>query len=275
MVPIDPRDAADLSVWERWIAHAGYVSEGVLYLLIGASALLATLDTSRRPKGTQGVLIRLSLTAPGELLLAAVALGLASFVTWQLLIAIRDPEHRRDRDQRSRQIVRLGHLLNGGLHSVLVIEAMRVLSGFGGSAGGERTQKEWIARAFAIPLGRYAVGIVGIGISLFGLYQCYRAVTRDKDSRVDLPRTWLRPIMDAFGIFGLLSRGVMFAMIGVYLTRAAWWRHPQYARGLASTLGALRQQPYGEWALGTVAVGLMTYGLLQIIKEPYRRLVDS
>jgi hypothetical protein len=27
--------------------------------------------------------------------------------------------------------------------------------------------------------------------------------------------------------------------------------------------------------LGTVAVGLMTYGLLQIIKEPYRRLRDS
>jgi len=274
-VPIDPRDAADLHAWERWSAHAGYVSEGVLYLLIGTFALLSALDASRRPKGAQGVLIRLNLTVPGELLLAAVALGLASFVTWQLLIAIRDPEHRRDRDQRFRQIIRLGHLLNGGLHSVLVIEAVAILFRFGRSADGEQTQKEWIARAFGVPLGRYAVGMAGVGISLYGLYQCYRAVTRNKDSRVDLARTRLRPIMDAFGFFGLLSRGVMFAMIGVYLARAAWQRDPHYAVGLASALGTLRQQPYGEWALGTVAVGLMTYGLLQIIKEPYRRLRDS
>ena len=272
---IDPRDVAELSAWERWIAHAGYVSKGMLYLLIGTFALLATLDTSQRPKGSQGILMRLRLTAPGKLLLVAVALGLASFVTWQLLIAIRDPGHRHERGQRSRQIIRLGHLLSGALYSVLVIEAMRILFGFGGSVGGERTQKEWIARAFEMPLGRYAVGIVGIGISLYGLYQWYRAVTRNKDSRVDLTRTRLRPIMDAFGIFGLLSRGVLFAMIGAYLTRAAWRGHPQYAVGLASALGKLRQQPYGEWVLGTVAVGLMTYGLLQIIKEPYRRLCDS
>jgi len=271
----DPRDVTDLSAWERWVAHAGYLSEGVLYLLIGAFGLLATIDAARHPNGSHGVLISLSRTAPGDLLLAAVALGLASFVTWQLLIAIRDPEHRRDRDRRSRRIIRLGHLSSGALHSVLVIEAMRVLFGLGSSAGGERTQKEWIGRAFGLPLGRYVVGIVGIGISLYGLYQCYRAVTRDKDSRVDLTRTRLRSILDIFGLFGLLSRGVMFAVIGADLTRAAWRVHAQYAVGIAGALGTLRQQPYGGWVLGTVTTGLMSYGLWLIAKEPYRRLRDS
>jgi uncharacterized protein DUF1206 len=272
---VDPRDVTDLSAWERWVAHAGYLSEGLLYLLIGTFGLLAAIDASRHPNGTRGVMIKLSLTAPGELLLAVVALGLASFVTWQLLIAIRDPEHRRDRDQRSRRITRLGHLFSGALHSALVVEAMRILFGVGNTAGGERAQNEWIARAFALPLGRYVVGIVGIGISVYGLYQCYRAVTRDKDSRVDLTKTRLRPILDALGIFGLLSRGAMFAVIGVHLSRAAWRVHAQYAVGIAGALGTLRQQPYGEWVFGTVAAGLMCYGLWQIIKEPYRRLRDS
>jgi hypothetical protein len=271
----DPRDVSDLSAWERWIAHAGYVSEGLLYLLIGTFGLLAAIDASRRPNGTRGVLIRLSFTAPGESLLAVVALGLASFVTWQLLIAIRDPEHRRDRHQRSRRIIRLGHLFSGALHSFLVIEAMRILFGFGGAVHGERAQKEWIARAFGVPLGRYIVGIVGVGISLYGLYQCYRAVTREKDSRVDLTRTRLRPVMEVLGIFGLLSRGVMFTVIGVYLTRAAWGLRAQYAVGIAGALDTLRHQPYGDWALGTVAAGLMTYGAWQVLKEPYRRLRDS
>lgn len=272
---VDPRDVTDLSAWERWIAHAGYLSEGMLYLLIGAFGLLGTIHASRRQNGTQGVLISLSHTPPGDLLLALVALGLASFVTWQLLIAIRDPEHRRDRDQRSRRIVRVGHLLSGALHGFLVIEAMKILFGFGGTANGERTQKEWITRAFLLPLGRYIVGTVGIGISLYGLYQCYRAVTRKKDSRVDLTKARFRPILDALGLFGLLSRGAMFAVIGVHLTRAAWRVHAQYAVGMAGALGTLRQQPYGEWVLGTVTTGLMSYGLWQIAKEPYRRLRDS
>lgn len=271
----DPRDVTDLSPWERWIAHAGYVSEGLLYLLIGTFGLLATIDASRRPNGTRGVLISLSHSISGDLLLAAVALGLASFVTWQLLIAIRDPEHRRDSEQRSRRIIRFGHLWNGALHSVLVIEAMRILFGLGGTANGERAQKGWIARAFALPVGRYVVGIVGIGISLYGLYQCYRAVTRRKDSRVDLTRTRLRPMLDVLGAFGLLSRGVMFAVIGAHLTRAAWRVHAGYAVGFAGALGTLRQQPYGEWVLGVVTAGLMSYGLWQMVKEPYRRLRDS
>lgn len=272
---VDSRDGTELSAWERWVAHAGYVSEGALYLLIGTFGLLATVNASRRPDGTQGVLFRLSLTAPGELLLAAVAIGLASFVTWQLLIAIRDPEHRRDRDQHSRWMVRLGHLLNGALHAFIVAEATAILFGFGSTAGGEQSQKEWIARAFGLPVGRYVVAMVGLGISIYGLYQCYRAVTRQKDRRVDLKGTKLRPIFDVLGIFGLLSRGVMFALIGLYLIRAAWRLHPQYAIGVAGALGTLRRQPYGEWALGTVAVGLMSYGLWQIVKEPYRRLCDS
>lgn len=264
-----------LSAWERWIAHAGYLSEGLLYLLIGTFGLLATIDVSRRPNGTQGVLVKLSFSAPGELLLAVVALGLGSFVAWQLLIAIRDPEHRRDRNQRSRRLVRLGHLFSGALHSVLVIEAMRILFGLGGTESGERNQKEWIARAFGVPLGRYLVAIVGIGIAIYGLYQGYRAVTREKDSRIDLTRTALKPLIDVLGVFGLLSRGAMFALIGAYLIRAAWRRHAQYAVGVGGALSTLRQQPYGEWALGTVAAGLMTYGLWQIVKEPYRRLRDS
>jgi hypothetical protein len=251
------------------------LSEGLLYLLIGAFGLLATIDASRHPNGTRGVLITLSLTTPGTLLLVAVALGLASFVTWQLLIAVRDPEHRRDRNRGSRRLIRVGHLLSGVLHSALVIEAMRILFGVAGTASGERAQKEWIARAFGIPCGRYVVGAVGIGISLYGLYQCYRAVTRNKDSRVDLSRTRLRPILEALGIFGLLSRGVMFAVIGGHLTHAAWRVHAQYAVGIAGALGTLRQHSYGEWVLGTVTIGLMSYGLWQIAKEPYRRLRDS
>jgi len=244
-------------------------------VLIGSFGLLATVDSTRRPSGTGGVLVKLSLTSPGALLLAIVGLGLAAFVIWQLLIAIRDPEHRRDRDTRARRLIRMGHLFNGALYGVLVTQAMRILFGFGATAAGGPTQKEWIARALRVALGRYMVGAVGAGILLYGMFQFYRAVTRNRDRRVDLSRTRLRPILEVLGVFGLLSRGVMFALIGVYLALAAWRVQAQYAVGIAGALSTLRQQPYGQLLLGTVTAGLVSYGLWQIAKEPYRRLRDS
>lgn len=266
---------ANFSAWERWIAHAGYVGEGVLYLLIGTFALLATMGGARRAAGTQGILVRLSLSPAGELLLAAVALGLASFVAWQLLIAMRDPEHRHIPNERLRPFIRIGHLFSGTLNSVIVIEALRVLFGVAGNGDGEHVQKEWLERAFIMPLGRYVIGAVGIGITIYALYQGYRALTPRRDSTVDLTKTKLRPLLDALGIYGLLSRGVMFALIGAYLSRAAWRRHAQYPIGVAATLNSLKRQAYGEWLLGAVAAGLIAYGLWLIIKEPYRRLRNS
>jgi hypothetical protein len=246
----------------------------MLYLLIGTFALLATL-ASRHPDGAQGVLVRLSLSAPGELLLAVVALGLASFVAWQLLVAVRDPEHRADPPRRYRVLIRVEHLFSAALAGVIVIEATRIMFGFGAGTDAERSQKQWIARAFEAPLGRYVVGFTGAGIVIYALYQCYRAVTRRRDSTVDLSRTSLRPVLDVLGVYGLFARGAMFFLIGLYLTRAAWRLHADDAVGIAGALGSLRRQPYGAWVLGAMAAGLMSYGLWQIAKEPYRRLRDS
>ena len=129
--------------------------------------------------------------------------------------------------------------------------------------------------AFALPVGRYFVALVGAGIVIFGLWQFYRAVTRDKNKRVELSRTRFRLAISALGVYGLLARGTLFCLVGGYLINAAWRHDPRYSGGIAGALGGLKQQPYGEWLLGVVAVGLLCYGLYQIVKEPYRKLGKS
>lgn len=155
IVAVDAGDS-NLKAWERWVAHSGYVAEGLLYLLIGTFALLATIDASRHPNGTRGVLIRLSVSAPRKLLLAAIALGLAAYVTWQLLVAIRDPEHRGDRRHRRRALIRVEHLFNAAVNAVLVIEATRVLFGFDRGGGGSGRKKSGLPR-----LSRRLWGVTG------------------------------------------------------------------------------------------------------------------
>jgi hypothetical protein len=263
-----------LTRWERWVGHAGYAAEGVFYLPMGFFALLAALG-HRQPDGSTGALARLGDTFLGDLALACLAAGLAAFVLWQLIVAIADPEHRQERGSLQRRMVRLGHLLNGLFHCVFVSEAVWSILGSSRAGDEKQSQARWTARAFSLPVGRYLVGIVGAGIILFGLWQFYRGMTRDKNNRVELSRTRFRVAISALGAYGLFARGTLFCLVGGYLINAAWRHDPRYSGGMAGALGGLTQQPYGEWLLGVVAVGLLCYGLYQIAKEPYRMLGKS
>ncbi len=268
------RETVSLTRWERWVGHAGYVAEGVLYLLVGFFALLAALG-HQQPNGSKGALAKLGGTALGDALLAALALGLTAFVLWQLVLAIVDPEHRAERRNFRRRMVRLGYFLNGVFHTVFVGDAVWSILGLSRADNEKQSQVRWTARAFALPVGRHIVLVTGAGIVIFGLWQFYRAVTRDKNKRVDLSHTRFRLAISALGAYGLAARGSLFCLLGGYMINAAWRHDPRYSGGVAGALSGLKQQPYGEWLLGAVAVGLLCYGLYQIVKEPYRELGRS
>lgn len=267
-------DDGALTRWERWVGHGGYVAEGMLYLPIGFFALLAALG-HQQPNGSQGALAKLGGTLLGDGLLAVLAVGLVAFVLWQLVVAIADPEHRAERRNPRRRMVRAGHLLNGVFHCVFVGQAVWSILGLSRADDEKQSPVRWTARAFALPVGRHIVALVGTGIVIFGLWQFYRALTRDKNKRVELSRTRFRFAISALGVYGLLARGTLFCLVGGYLINAAWRHDPRYSGGIAGALGGLKQQPYGEWLLGVVACGLLCYGLYQIVKEPYRQLGKS
>jgi hypothetical protein len=263
-----------LTRWERWAGHAGYVAEGVFYLPVGFFALLAAVG-DQQPNGSQGALAKLGETLFGDALLAVLAVGLAAFVLWQLVVAIADPEHRAERRSPRRRMVRFGHFLNGLFHCVFVGEAVWSILGPNAANDEKQSQVRWTGWAFALPVGRYLVALMGTSIVIFGLWQLYRAVTRDKNKRVELSRARFRLAINALGVYGLLARGALFCLVGGYLINAAWRHDPRYSGGIAGALGGLKRQPYGEWLLGVVAVGLLCYGLYQLVKEPYRTLRKS
>ena len=266
--------AGSLKRWELWTGHAGYIAEGVVYLLMGAFALLADLEHRRQPNGSQGALAELGRTSVGKALLALLALGLAAFVLWQMLLATVDPEHRNDRHRPRHWLARLRHFCSGLFYTVLVVEAAWTLFGLA-ALDDDPSHLRWSSRVLQFPEGRFAIGIAGAGIGVFALTQFYRAVTGDKSKRVDLSRTRWRWVINALGAYGYISRGVLFALVGLYVLDAAWRFDPHYSNGIGGALGALQQRPYGVWLLGAIATGLMSYGLFQIAKERYRLFHDS
>jgi hypothetical protein len=63
--------------------------------------------------------------------------------------------------------------------------------------------------------------------------------------------------------------------MGYFLLQAALRSDPGEARGLDGALRALQQQSYGPWLLGLVALGLIGYGIYQLVEARYRRITPA
>jgi len=257
-----------VSLWMRWTARCGFVAEGAMYLLLGGFALIAAFFSRQRPQGYLGAMDRLAELPLGGFMLVALLAGLAAFVAWKLIEATFDPEYRSTRHCVNRLLARLGYLGSALIQSVLIGGAAWHLFAARGTPDRGLTTAQWITWAMEQPLGRWAVAIVGVGIAVFGFFQIYRAATADIGMRIGLSER--HRLIFTVSVFGVLTRGVVFVLIGALLDYTAWRFHAGRAQGLVSALYAVRRQAYGSWLLGILALGLMAYGLFQFAKARYR-----
>ncbi len=268
------RSAAEAAPWVRRLARAGYAAKGVVYVLVGGLALAAAVGSRGQAEGTEGALASVVGAPFGRALLWAIALGLAGHVVWRLVQGGIDPEGRGTDAKGLAQ--RAGLAFSGVLYGGLALEAARLAQGTGG-AGGEGAA-HWTGQVLALPFGRLAVGLAGIGVAGYGVYQGVKAVRSDVCKRLDLSAlgTAGRERVAWLGRAGLLARGVVFVVIGAFLLAAAWQEQAAEARGLDGALRSLEGGPAGPAVLAAVAVGLAAYGAFQLAQARYRTIrVDS
>ena len=124
------------------------------------------------------------------------------------------------------------------------------------------------------PAGPWLVGIAGAVLIGIGLYQGYRAVTRDflDDAKIGADEPAMKRAYVGVGTFGYLARMVVFGLVGVFLIKAAMDYNPREAIGLDGALAKVANQSYGHVALGVVAAGLIAFGLYSLADARYRRI---
>ena len=76
----------------------------------------------------------------------------------------------------------------------------------------------------------------------------------------------------AIGVVGQVARGIVFALIGVFLVKAAVEYDPHSAVGVDGALRRLQHAPYGSAVLAVVAAGLIVFALYSFSDARYRRL---
>lgn len=258
--------------WIRGLARAGFVAKGIQYATIGLLAAMAAIgDRSGRTTDAKGALTEIHAQPFGKVLLGLMAIGLAGYAVWRFVEAILDPEHRGH--GATGALKRVGKFGNGLLHTALVVYAVGVLTGMALGDPDDGT-KSWTGRILSWDLGAWLVGAVGIGIIVFAIVQAKKAWSCDLDKHLDLGklRDGARRAVVQLSRFGIAARAFVFALVGAFLVSAAFRSDPNRAKGLGDTLAAVRAWTFGGAVLGVVAVGLIAYGVYELVEARYRRI---
>jgi uncharacterized membrane protein YidH (DUF202 family) len=257
----------------RWlppVARLGFAARGAVYLVVGFRAVRAATGWGHRPTDPQGALRTVARQDFGDVMLAALAVGLLAYATWRFAQAVWDLD--RKGQTLKGLATRAFYLVSGALHVGLASTAAGIL--LGRSVRG-RSLRDWVASVLSEPLGEWVVALAGaitLGVAAWQLSKAYRGKA---SSHLDLSRAGALTTrwVPRFERFGVAARGVTFGIMGWFLLMAAWWHSAREAKGLADALRNLRGQPYGPWMLGAVGLGLAAYGIHETLCARYRRIV--
>jgi hypothetical protein len=254
------------------IGRVGFAARGAVYVMVGWLALKAAVGIGAAGvTDKQGALEAVRQSPAGTALLIFISAGLLAYAAWSLIRALFDPE-RRGHDAGA-LVARVGYVIGGFSYVVLGVSATELALGGTTHPGSDAATQDWTARLLQAPFGPPLVIGVGVAFLAVAAVEFGRAYTASFQKDLDLSEVApQRRLVVRVGRAGLAARGVVFALIGLFLIQAARMGDPSQAVGLGGALQKLADQPAGAWLLGVVAVGLCMYGLFSIVEARYRRL---
>jgi fumarate reductase subunit D len=261
------RAATRTDAFER-LSRSGFVARGLIYVIVGVLAVKLAMGSRGADASQQGALEAIAHQPFGKVLLIVVAIGLAGYALWRMSHAV----FGSGRERADGALDRVTAFASGIVYAGLCAVAVEILLGAG--SGGAGTPHHAAAGVLGWPAGAWLVGIAGVVLIGVGLYQGYRALSKEflEDSKTEEMGPAVRRWIEGLGVFGYLARMVVFVLIGAFLVKSAIDFNPGNAVGLDGALARLSHSAYGPFLLGVVAAGLVAFGIYSFSDARYRRI---
>jgi hypothetical protein len=260
--------------WVEFLERVGYVTRGLLYVVMGALALGLALGVGGKATDQSGSLATLAGGSFGKLLLVVFVVGLAAYSLWGFVRAIFDPLHRGDKPPGIAE--RLGFAWSGVAYAGLSLFALELLMGTSRPASQDGTEST-ITKILANPAGEWAVIGIGLVSIAAGLGEFFEAITArfKKDLKREEMSMAEQDFVIGLGRLGHFARGVTFTLVGWFVFQAGMHHDPSKVKGFAGAFEFLLSQPYGHLLLGLVALGFVALGLHSFAAARWMRLLGS
>lgn len=237
-------------------ARAGYAGKGVLHLLVGVLAVSLVIGGSEEDASSQGAIDALSRQPFGGALLVLVGFGLAGYAAFRFARTVAPP--KGGWDGIPGWLGRLASFVRGLVYATLAVLAFRNVLG-GSSGAGSETRAT--ARLLELPGGVVLIVVIGVVVLGIGAYHLWHAWDGDPLDGCDVStlstaRCWVYRAVSRSGFAG---RALVYALVGVFLIRAALRFDPQEGVGLDGALSEVAQAPWGAPVLVLAGVGLALY----------------
>ena len=256
------------------LARAGLAARGLLYVVVGLLAGRIAMGDREEKADKQGALELVARQPLGKVLLLAVAIGLAGYAVWRLAQAVAGGADDGESEGKA-WAKRVGYLARGGFYAFLSVTAVRVVLGAESGSGSEE-ERDATARVLDWPLGAVLVAAAGVAFLGASAWQGWRAAKGKyhKDLEEGRMEENERRTAIVAAVAGLLTRMVMFGLIGLFLLKASWEHRANAGVGLDGALHRIVRAPAGPWILGVLAVGLLAFGLFSLFQARYRRVAE-
>jgi hypothetical protein len=270
----DVREAIEDTVKERpWLqrlARSGWVAKGVVYVLMGITAVSIGRNRATNDKASpEGAIDQVAEAPGGAALLWLLLVGLGVYVVWRLVTAALV----RGNDLRA-WLTRLGFLGSALFYLTIGLAAGRAVLA-GGSSEHVNAVERLSSRLLASTAGRWvllALGAVVVGVGLVFVFdKAIRRHFRD-DLHLEDAQVAQRRLVVGAGVLGWLGRGLVTSAVGVFVLQAAWTVDRSDARGFDRALRELASRDGGGTLVAACGVALVAYGLFCWLSLPYQEL---
>lgn len=254
------------------LARAGLVAKGLTFGLVAVLALNVAISGSGKLEDRPGALHEVAQSSFGRVLLAALAVGLAGYAIWRLVLAVLGRKLETGESESAPK--RVADVARAVLYGWLAFLCAELVLDADEASGQGNDETELTARILDWPLGRWLVGAAGLAVIGAGLFNLYRALSQKfrKDLKEGQMKGEERRSYIVIGVIGHAARGLVFLLVGFFIVRAAWEYDPKEAIGLDGALAKLAHAEYGSLLLGGVAAGLLAYALFCLVQARYRRV---
>lgn len=242
------------------LKKAGLFTKGLVYLLIGALAVIAAVGMGGKKTGQSGISSFLEDQPFGTALLVLVCIGLFAYSFWRFYQVAFDP---RADDDKTRIGVRLQYAYSGIFYSALGYSFAKAIFSMQSSGG---KKEKYLAQLLDWDYGVYVIYAFAALIAGQAIFQLYLGVTGKHMILLDedVEEGNERKLIHKLGLLGYCARAVVFFIISYFLLRVGLDYNADAYEGTKGVFQYLESLQFGSILLFIIAGGVALYGIFNI-----------